>query len=224
MDESKIENDKTEPTLVPNKNGNKLGLRVVCISDTHSHNVPVPAGDVLIHAGDYTHFGKEEDFLSFNEWLSLQPHPVKIVVNGNHESNAFRDKRKASSLLTSCTYLVNEGVSIPFAEDKVPLNVFGLNFFWPCHGHNPYYDLIPDTTDILVSHGPVKGFVDDNVGCPALLERVKHIRPRLVVCGHIHQAHGVTEGVGELEGVTFVNAAMCLNGYQIGWSPIVVDL
>ena len=32
-------------------------VTMICISDTHNAQVPVPAGDVLIHAGDLTQSG-----------------------------------------------------------------------------------------------------------------------------------------------------------------------
>ena len=66
-------------------------MRIVCISDTHGKHADlddVPDGDVLIHAGDYTTFGKEVHARAFNEWLGTLPHPHKLVVNGNHEANA----------------------------------------------------------------------------------------------------------------------------------------
>lgn len=49
----------------------RCGLRVVCISDTHNahRDLQLPAGDVLIHAGDFTQFGKEEHASDFNDWL-----------------------------------------------------------------------------------------------------------------------------------------------------------
>ena len=66
-------------------------VRIVCISDTHGKHADlddVPDGDVLIHAGDYTTFGKEVHARASNEWLGTLPHPHKLVVNGNHEANA----------------------------------------------------------------------------------------------------------------------------------------
>ena len=69
---------------------NLLGLSVVMISDTHGRHrdVAVPTADILIHAGDFTHFGKRQDAEDFNAWLTELPHQHKIVVNGNHEHNA----------------------------------------------------------------------------------------------------------------------------------------
>ena len=48
-------------------------VRFVCISDTH--NVMgvtpsiVPDGDILLHAGDFSHFGSTQDIEEFNEFL-----------------------------------------------------------------------------------------------------------------------------------------------------------
>lgn len=65
-------------------------ITIVCVSDTHGKEdkVPVGDGDVLIHAGDFTNFGKKPHVLKFNKWLGNLPHKYKIVVNGNHEKNA----------------------------------------------------------------------------------------------------------------------------------------
>ena len=55
-----------------------------------------------------------------------------------------------------------------------------------------------------------------------LLRLVQRIRPRLVVSGHIHFAHAVVEGWGELAGTTFVNAANARDSHtKMGWEPVV---
>jgi Icc-related predicted phosphoesterase len=198
----------------------KLPIKIVCISDTHNNHdlMSIPEGDVLICAGDYTHFGREEHRDSFNTWLGTLPHKHKIVVNGNHECNAVW-KREVSQHLSNATVLVQEEATVE------NLRIFGTNFFWPMgSGPNPNYTQIPEGLDILITHGPVKGFVDNNCGCPSLADFVRKLRPRLVICGHIHGAHGVVEGDGEFQGITFVNAAICKNGYTIGWEPVVVTL
>ena len=71
----------------------KLGVRVVCISDTHGDHekLVLPTGDILIHAGDFTRFGRVDHAEKFKSWLAGQR--IKgsfqhvIVVNGNHENN-----------------------------------------------------------------------------------------------------------------------------------------
>ncbi|PIL23040.1 hypothetical protein GSI_14347 [Ganoderma sinense ZZ0214-1] len=66
-----------------------LRARVVCISDTHNRHAelpPLPPGDILIHAGDLTETGTEEELEAAFAWLSAQPHKHKIVVAGNHDT------------------------------------------------------------------------------------------------------------------------------------------
>ena len=104
----------------------------------------------------------------------------------------------------------------------------GTQFYWP--NSTPRGLKIPQGADILITHGPVLGYVDGShcggmgAGCPAMLAHVKQSKPRVVVCGHIHHAHGVAEGTGPLEGVTFINAANARQGYSMGWEAVVHDI
>jgi hypothetical protein len=65
---------------------NRRPVRVVCISDTHDQRVKIPPGDILVHAGDLTNAGTVVDIQNQLDWLKSQPHPVKIVIAGNHDS------------------------------------------------------------------------------------------------------------------------------------------
>ena len=54
-----------------------------------------------------------------------------------------------------------------------------------------YWDSIPDNLDILITHGPPFGIFDQtakkvNAGCKALLEKVKQVKPKIHIFGHIH--------------------------------------
>ena len=106
----------------PNKEPPRaIGVRVVCVSDTHGRHrdVSVPDGDILVHAGDFTHFGKKCDALDFNEWLGTLPHPVKVVVNGNHEANAPW-KGDTSSLLSNATFLRQQAHCVEARATRAP--------------------------------------------------------------------------------------------------------
>jgi 3',5'-cyclic AMP phosphodiesterase CpdA len=56
--------------------------RIVCISDTHNTNPAIPAGDVLIHAGDLTNSGSHSELKNAVAWLSRLPFEAKIVIAG----------------------------------------------------------------------------------------------------------------------------------------------
>ncbi|KAH9950239.1 Metallo-dependent phosphatase [Amylocystis lapponica] len=59
--------------------------RFVCISDTHSRIFPVPPGDVLLHAGDLSSRGTLPQLDVTLNWLKKLPHPIKIIIAGNHD-------------------------------------------------------------------------------------------------------------------------------------------
>jgi len=95
----------------------------------------------------------------------------------------------------------------------------------------PHWDMIPDDTDILVTHGPPYGHGDElamkfrrdgeeRVGCVDLMNRIKEVKPKISVFGHIHEGYGVTEE----DGIKFINAS-CLNeNYRPVNPPIIIDL
>lgn len=56
--------------------------RIVCISDTHNQTPKLPAGDVLIHAGDLTNQGSLSELQKTVGWLERADFEVKIVVAG----------------------------------------------------------------------------------------------------------------------------------------------
>lgn len=208
---------------VPAAESRRWGLRLVCLSDTHGkhRSLEVPQGDVLVHAGDFTAYGKKDHALDFNTWLGEQPHRVKVVVMGNHENNAEWHKQ-ASDILTNAVFLRQSGY-----EMEGGLQFFGTDFFWPCPSGNPYFEQIPDSADIIIAHGPASGCVDGGSGCISLLAAVRRVKPLLVVSGHVHFAHGGAElqhGAGR---TVLINAANCGSGKNersIAHTPIVVDI
>lgn len=57
-------------------------ITVVCISDTHNLQRDLPAGDILLHAGDLTQKGTFQELQDQINWLDKQPHRYKIVIGG----------------------------------------------------------------------------------------------------------------------------------------------
>jgi predicted phosphodiesterase len=91
-----------------------------------------------------------------------------------------------------------------------------------------YWDMIPDDTDILITHGPpseVRDFVNNwrqpnGVGCELLRYRVEQINPLVHIFGHIHEAYGAAY----VKDILYVNASTCTERYVPSNKPIVVDL
>ena len=58
------------------------------------------------------------------------------------------------------------------------------------------WKLIPDDTDILVTHGPPYKILDktdsgEEPGCKLLANRVAVVKPKVHIFGHIHESYGV---------------------------------
>ncbi|BCR97894.1 metallophosphatase domain-containing protein [Aspergillus luchuensis] len=64
--------------------------RFVCVSDTHAYTpseagFKLPAGDVLIHAGDLTNHGSAAELRKTMSWIATADFEVKIIICGNHD-------------------------------------------------------------------------------------------------------------------------------------------
>jgi Icc-related predicted phosphoesterase len=70
---------------------------------------------------------------------------------------------------------------------------------------------LPTATDIVVAHGPPRGYGDrtsrgEHVGSTAITAALERVEPRLVVCGHIHEAYRRFElGASTIVNVSLVN-------------------
>jgi Icc-related predicted phosphoesterase len=91
------------------------------------------------------------------------------------------------------------------------------------------WKLIPDETNILITHGPPNGILDEvpraygseNAGCEELRKRIQDLPDlKLHVFGHIHCGYGMHKEAG----VTFINASNCDESYKPSQPPIVIDL
>lgn len=124
------------PSFKPPKN--KPPVRIVCLSDTHTNTISVPAGDVLIHAGDLTNAGTADEIQRQLDWLAAQPHREKIVVAGNHDSyfdplsRSQEDKNRKLDL-KGIIHLQNKAVTLRFRGGRV-LHFYGAGDIPKCGG------------------------------------------------------------------------------------------
>ncbi|KAK3308271.1 Metallo-dependent phosphatase-like protein [Chaetomium strumarium] len=64
---------------------------------------------------------------------------------------------------------------------------------------------IPPDTDILVTHTPAYTHCDDSFGCENLREALAKVRPRVHVCGHVHQGRGAERVRWDTDGLSVRN-------------------
>lgn len=106
----------------------KNPLRVVCISDTHGIQFPLPLGDLLIHAGDMTQVGTADALQATVNWMNGQPHTHKICIAGNTEECLYKPTTMGLALPDinwgTVKYLHNSSLILRFANGRM-LRVFG---------------------------------------------------------------------------------------------------
>lgn len=142
----------------------------------------------------------------FRAWLEEVPAKHIVGIAGNHDF-IFESPMKPPDDLP-WHYLQDSEIELE------GLRIYGTPWvpnlpFWAfcggeraCHGR---FERIPDDIDILMSHGPMYGYGDQignsallkswedpdgHVGCGAMLDQVTRIRPKVFVCGHIHEGFG----------------------------------
>lgn len=207
--------------------------RIVCLSDTHNchDQITVPDGDILIHAGDATIRGTHSEVEDFLSWFSRLPHRHKIFVAGNHDW-LFETENEFARILSAkfnLNYLQDSSIEI--GNLKVYGSPWQPRFYdWAFNLNRgaeiaEKWAVIPDETDILITHGPPCGILDqtprgDNAGCEELYKRVIEINPKMHIFGHIHLGYGKLKTAATI----FVNASNCNENYEPTNPPIIVDL
>lgn len=205
-----------------------MSIRIVLISDTHTYHdeVNVPDGDLLIHAGDATARGNIDEVSRFAQWFNALPHRHKIFVAGNHDWLYEKRPSLADTLVPSLHDKSIEIEGLKIHGSSWQPEFFNWAFNLP-RGRSlaEKWALIPDDIDILITHGPPHGILDETidgrfVGCRDLLKAVKRVKPKIHVFGHIHNGYGTVE----INGTRFVNASICDEQYRAINAPVVIDL
>lgn len=196
-------------------------MKITAISDTHGKHkqLKLNGGDLLIHAGDISSFGNKEEVNCFLVWFSNQNFKHKIFIAGNHDF-CFENQFQDIIIPDSITYLNDSGVEIEGVHIwGSPITPTFCNLaFNRDRGDeiNMHWNKIPINTDILVTHGPPFGILDETetyfkAGCKNLLEKINQLNLKYHIFGHIHEAFGVVKK----DNVTYINASSVDLKYKI---------
>lgn len=157
--------------------------------------------DVVIGAGDFAsvHEGLEETIGA----LATIEVPAVLVPGNNETEDALRE---AAASWSAATVLHGSGTTIDGIE------LYGLGAGVPITPWDWSFDLDDDSAAeklaacpgnaLLVLHSPPRGHCDsagggDHFGSQALLQAIEDKRPRLAVCGHIHESWGCQSQIGD---------------------------
>lgn len=63
-------------------------MKILHLSDTHGQHKnlrSLPEADVIVHSGDFTFAGSEEEAYDFMNWFCNLPYEHKVFIAGNHD-------------------------------------------------------------------------------------------------------------------------------------------
>ena len=197
-------------------------MLILHLSDTHGKHheiLNLPPADIIIHSGDLSFAGSENEVMDFIEWFAALPYKYKIFIAGNHDDCLYGGT--IDGLPENCFYLCNSGVSIE------GLKFYGVPMFMEDAMSGEYDKNIlqmPDDTDILITHQPPYCVLDFSAnihyGDRNLSQTVQSIQPKYHLFGHIHGAYGIEKS----EHTTFVNAAILSENYELMYDPILLEM
>lgn len=208
-------------------------MKIQCISDLHGQ---LPDGidcDLLLIGGDicplinhHPWFQKMWFESTFTTWLKTQKYGKAVLVAGNHdfvfEENGYKERAKHVLKDVNGVYLQDESFVYK------GFNIYGSP--WQPIFHDWAFNLseenlakkwltIPADCDILLLHGPPRGFGCGGLpgaGSPSLTQRIAEVKPKLVVCGHIHSAYGEYH-IGDTK---ILNVSSVNEKYKLRSNPI----
>lgn len=197
-------------------------MKIAIISDQHGELPQIPDCDLLIVSGDMcggpsSIDGRWRPDLSDDYWWQwlhgpfvdwCNKIPYTIVVAGNHDTAIWLKgppiwpKNIQYLHDSSCEYAGLKFYGMPWVCKWDDL-AFGLY----SHEMQRKCSIIP-LCDILVCHGPPNGYGDrvlcgELTGSIWLTQAIDRIKPKLVTCGHIHEARGIYT----LDNTTIINSA-----------------
>lgn len=185
-------------------------MKIVAVSDLHSNKdlywkLWKKSGDILIIAGDLTHLGRELEMTSALDQIQTMNFKHKIIVFGNHETEANYDyyKEKYPDII----FLNNEIIEVE------GLKIYGspycqrfCSWAFPYDTQEECIDrTIPkEAVDIIVVHEPPSHpnlsyvFEDLDIGNEELRKYLENVdKEVMIITAHCHECGGKSAYIGK---------------------------
>lgn len=215
---------------------------ICCVSDLHGNLPEIPDCDLLLIAGDIVPLWAQNQLdisavwldTNFRNWLeAIKRRKIDVVgIAGNHDFVLERGEHPKN---LPWTYLQDKrfefnGLKIYGTPWQPYFGGWAFNLYEEQLSEK--WDLIPQDTDIIIVHGsPYRhgDFVfyikdgqgyEENVGSQSLLHKILDIKPKLVVCGHIHGGYGIYQA----DETIIINCSLVNERYKPVNNPVVWTL
>lgn len=198
-------------------------MKLVFISDTHNKHeqINVPPCDVVCHCGDSTMHGDLSEYLVFAKWFARLEAKHKVLIPGNHDFclqemlDICKEETNGYGIhLLLDSGIVLDGVSF-WGTPWVP-NLVNWAFYGPRDQLLNKFSLVPNGVNVLLSHGPPRGMMDNvrlqNVGSEEMREMTNEVKPKIHAFGHIHEGTGMRRME---DGRVFINCSSLDERYNV---------
>lgn len=160
-------------------------------SQTHQHKIVIAGNHDLVL----------DPALDAARWRNPSSSSNKSLDDkDNNDNDNIHAMQRARLDWRGVTYLQDTTVEVQCSNGR-RLRVYGSPkscrhgnwaFQYPrTEGAGQWSNVVPDETDILVTHGPPRAHLDTlRLGCPDLLGELWRVRPVLHVFGHVHEGYG----------------------------------
>jgi Icc-related predicted phosphoesterase len=203
-------------------------MNTLFISDTYGHHeaLLLPRGDMIVHAGDLTKHGTEEEVKDFLQWFSHLNYKYRVFIAGRHDHFFEEHPGKVARILpANVIYLQETGVEVgginlwgsPFSTNHDG-SAFGIT-----HEHEirDHWNKIPDDSDMVICRTPAYGIHDEDengehTGCKELMRKLVRVEPGYFVCGNVNDTHRFEYRYN----TNFINASLLNQEYKVTYKPV----
>jgi Icc-related predicted phosphoesterase len=159
-----------------------------------------------------------------------------LYIPGNHDICVEKEPMRCreyfeTSNMKMLLHRPYEWKGIKFFGSPYQPDFYQWSFQYPRWDGARVWNAIPEDSDVVITHGMPEGILDASgrelftrdeahLGCKALRERLRIIKPKIFAGGHLHHQGGQSV---EENGTIWVNAAMCDDQYKPTRKPVVID-
>jgi Predicted phosphoesterases, related to the Icc protein len=219
-----------------------VAYTVTCFSDIHGqiskktqHWFHENPGDLLLFAGDIQ-INHEDNGAEFLDFINKLPYIHKVLIFGNHDTNAEVILERARNQYPELIILMNEAIvidGIKIFGSPYSITFGNWSFMDTDENLAKIWAQIPADTNIVMTHTPPFSCLDlterdsRHAGSSTLRRRLlelldqEHAQLKYHVCGHIHEGHGVSR-LGS-SNLCAINASLLDAHNKLVYSPIVFD-
>lgn len=222
------------------KNNKKVSLNVCAISDLHGYLPEIKECDILLICGDIVPLKIQNNIeVSYNwfieifiNWCINQSCKKVLFIGGNHDFfleklETFK-KSVGKEILNKICYIPD--FTYVFSKNGIEFYIHGNQNIcnlknWAFYDNNDFkcYENIPERLDILITHDAptVKNLAYMpmqmiHAGNKLLFERINKVKPKLCLCGHIHEGE---HKLFKESGIYYNNVSLLDDNYKHYYKP-----